>query len=69
MYLMYVDESGDCGLPVNGSPTNHFCLSGLVVHELRWKETLSELAAFRRWLRGRYSVNIEDELHAADMID
>ena len=68
MYLMYVDESGDCGLPTDGSPSNLFCLSGLVVHELRWKDTLAELARFRRWLRGRYKINVEDELHAAEMI-
>jgi len=29
---MYVDESGDPGLV--GSPTEHFLLTGLVVHEL-----------------------------------
>ncbi|MEX0774754.1 MAG: DUF3800 domain-containing protein [Phycisphaeraceae bacterium] len=69
MYLMYVDDSGDCGMPADGSPSNFFCLSGLVVHELRWKDTLGELARFRRWLRGRYGVNIEDELHAAEMIN
>jgi len=34
---MYVDESGDSGLPSDGSPTRYFCLSGLVVHELRWQ--------------------------------
>ena len=68
MYLMYVDDSGDCGMPGDGSPSQLFCLSGLVVHELRWRDTLSELALFRRWLRGRYKVNIEDELHAAEMI-
>jgi hypothetical protein len=69
MYLMYVDDSGDCGMPADGSPSNLFCLSGLVVHELRWKQTLADLAAFRRWLRCRYKVNIEDELHAAEMIN
>jgi hypothetical protein len=68
MYLMYVDDSGDCGMPADGSPSHLFCLSGLMVHELRWKETLAELARFRRWLHSRYTVNIEDELHAADMI-
>jgi hypothetical protein len=67
MYLMYVDDSGDCGMPADGSPSNLFCLSGLVVHELRWRDTLSDLAAFRRWLWARYKINIEDEIHAADM--
>ena len=38
MYFLYADESGDVGL--NNSPTNYFCLSGFVVHELRWHETL-----------------------------
>lgn len=68
MYLMYVDDSGDCGLPSDGSPSALFCLSGLVVHEMRWKETLDDLAAFRRWLYQKYKVNIEDELHTAEMI-
>jgi len=65
---MYVDESGDCGMPADGSPSHLFCLSGLVVHELRWKETLAQLADFRRWLYRRYGVNIDDELHAAEMV-
>lgn len=68
MYLMYVDESGDCGLPADGSPTRYFCLTGLVVHELRWLETHSQLLRFRRWLKRKYHVYLEDELHAAEMI-
>lgn len=68
MYLMYVDDSGDCGMPADGSPSNLFCLSGLVVHELRWRDTMAELIRFRHWLKGRYKVYLEDEIHAADMI-
>ena len=68
MYLMYVDECGDCGMPADGSPTNLFCLSGLVVHELRWRDTIAELLRFRHWLRSRYHVYIDDEIHAAAMI-
>jgi len=34
VYLMYVDESGDTGL--DGSPTDHFVLTGFVVHEADW---------------------------------
>ncbi|MGC9261037.1 MAG: DUF3800 domain-containing protein [Phycisphaerae bacterium] len=67
MYLMYVDESGDCGLPADGSRTNLFCLAGLVVHELRWRDTLADLARFRHDLWKRYKINIEDELHAGDI--
>jgi hypothetical protein len=68
MYLMYVDESGDCGMPSAGSPSTLFCLSGLVVHELRWRDTMSQLLSFRHWLKGRYKVYLDDELHAAEMI-
>ena len=35
MFLMYVDESGDCGL--QNSPTRYLVLTGLVIHELRWQ--------------------------------
>ena len=69
MYLMYVDESGDCGMPADGSRTNLFCLAGLVVHELRWRDTLADLARFRHDLWKRYKINIEDELHAGDMVN
>ncbi len=69
MYLMYVDESGDCGMPADGSPTRYFCLTGLVVHELRWRDTLADLRQFRHWLKRQYHVYLEDELHAADMLN
>jgi hypothetical protein len=67
---MYVDESGDTGLcpPGGKSPTRYFCLTGLVVHELRWTETLNELKRFRHWLKWKYKVYLDDELHAADML-
>jgi hypothetical protein len=68
MYIMYADESGDTGLPASGSPTRYFCLSGVVVHELRWKEVLGRLTQFRRWLRHKYSIHLEDELHHAEMV-
>lgn len=38
MHLMYVDESGDTG--VTNSPTKHFALSSLIVHELHWEAAL-----------------------------
>ena len=69
MYLMYVDESGDCGMPADGSPSRFFCLAGAVVHELRWLDTMEQLLTFRRWLKGRYKVYLDDELHAADMLN
>ncbi|MES9861827.1 MAG: DUF3800 domain-containing protein [Candidatus Thiodiazotropha sp. 4PDIVS1] len=41
MYFLYADESGDVG--TKNSPTKYFCLSGFVVHELRWHETLEAI--------------------------
>ena len=66
MYFLYADESGDVGL--NGSPTGLFCLSGLVVHELRWHETLESIIAFRREMKAKYGLKLRDEIHAADFI-
>jgi len=66
MYLLYVDESGDAG--INGSPTQYFALSGFVVHELRWHETLEEIINFRRNLRAKYGLKLREELHAAHYI-
>lgn len=68
MYLMYVDESGDCGMPSDGSPTNLFCLSGLVVHELCWRSMVEELTRFRHWLMRRYGVFTDEELHVGAML-
>ena len=68
MFLMYVDESGDCGLPSAGSPTTLFCLAGVVVHELAWHDTINQLLQFRRWLRRKHGIPQEAELHTAEMI-
>lgn len=66
MYLMYVDESGNVGL--NGSPTRYFVLTGLVVHELRWQQTLDELIAFRRELKAAFGLKLREEIHASPML-
>ncbi len=67
MYLMYVDESGDSGL-VN-SPTRYFVLSGLVLHELRWRECLEQLIEFRKGLRDEFGIKLREELHASDLVN
>ncbi len=66
MYLMYVDESGDTGL-VN-SNTRYFALTGLVVHELRWRTYLDELIRFRRSMRQSFGLKLREEFHAARFI-
>lgn len=67
MYLMYVDESGDTGL-IN-SPTRYFALSGIVVHESRWRDFVSALIAFRRTLRTAYGLPVRGEIHASVFIN
>lgn len=64
---MYVDESGDSGL-IN-SPTEYFVLSGLVVHESRWRDFLAALIALRRKLRASYGLPVRTEIHAAHFIN
>ena len=67
MYLMYVDESGDTG--VLNSPTRHFALSSLVVHELRWDPALQQLIEFRRRMREKFGLLMTEEIHASGMIN
>ena len=64
---MYVDESGDSGM-VN-SPTRYFALTGLVVHELRWRESLNSLIAFRQRMKGAFGLKLREEIHAAAFIN
>src|SRR5258708_2369255 len=66
MYVMYVDESGDTGLI--RSPTTHFVLSGLAVHESRWREFITILVGLRRTLRGVYGLPIRTEIHSTEFI-
>jgi hypothetical protein len=63
---MYVDESGDTGL-VN-SPTRHFALSGLVIHESNWRSFVSAMIVFRKTMRVTYGLPLRHEIHAADYI-
>lgn len=66
MYFIYVDESGDAGL--QNSPSQYFCLSGFVVHEMRWHETLEAIIHFRQYLRKKYGLKLREEIHAAGYI-
>lgn len=68
MYMMYVDESGDCGL-LPQSPTRYFILTGLVVHELRWQGVLNQLADFRRQMRTKFGLLMREEIHSTKLIN
>ena len=66
MYLMYVDESGDTGH--DGSPTDHFVLTGFVVHETDWLDYLERLVAFRRRMGAAFGLPLRTELHASHLL-
>lgn len=66
MFLMYVDESGDCGL--QGSPSRFFALTGVVLHELRWKSSLEQLLNFRRRMKNAFGLKLREEIHASAFI-
>ena len=63
---MYVDESGDTGLI--RSPTNHFCLVGIVVHETNWRPFMDAMVQFRRTMKSAHGLPIRTEIHAAEYI-
>lgn len=63
---MYVDESGDTGIV--DSPTEFFVLSGLVMHELRWRDCVSRIYDFRKRIRDKFGLRIREEIHASHMI-
>lgn len=63
---MYVDESGDTGL--DGSPTDHFVLAGVVIHESDWVASLERLVAFRRRMRATFGLALRTELHASHLL-
>ncbi|MDO8295294.1 MAG: DUF3800 domain-containing protein [Caulobacter sp.] len=66
MYIMYVDESGDSGL-IN-SPTRYFALSGIIVHESRWRDLHDHLLAFRKTLKGVYGLPVRTEIHSSEYV-
>lgn len=66
MYIMYADESGDTGLV--RSPTAHFALASVVVHERHWRDFITALIAFRKTLRVTYGLPLRVEIHAAEFI-
>ncbi len=63
MYLMYVDESGDTGFKPGA--TSYFALSGIVIHESRWRDFVTVMKTFRQTLRAAYGLPVRVEIHAS----
>jgi hypothetical protein len=51
-----------------GSPTSHFALSGMVIHESRWRDFAILISTFRKTLRTVYGLPVRTELHASQFI-
>jgi len=66
MYFLYVDESGDVGTKAGSSPK--FALSGMVLHELVWHDTLQAIINFRKQLRQTSGLKLREEIHAHQML-
>ncbi len=66
MYLSYVDESGDVG--TFNSPSQYFVLSALIIHESQWLSFVDDLVEFRRYLKGKYRLMMNEEIHASEFI-
>ena len=63
MYFAYVDESGDDGML--NSPTPHFTLACVLVHEREWMKALDHLVAFRGYLKDQFGIKRNVELKAS----
>ena len=66
MYLMYVDECGDCGLKPGSSSL--FILSAIILHESYWTDVMTKLGEQRAEFRSRYGFGMDQELHACEMM-
>lgn len=66
MYLMYVDESGDTGL--GQSPTRYFGLSGLIIHESRWRDFINAMTTFRKTMKAVHGLPLRTEIHASEYL-
>ncbi|PPK87326.1 uncharacterized protein DUF3800 [Neolewinella xylanilytica] len=67
MYLMYIDESGDTGH--NNSPTDHFVVSAIVIHEEDWLNVLNDFIKFRRAVKEKFGLKMSEEIHAAPWLN
>jgi hypothetical protein len=67
MFLIYIDESGDTGH--KNSPTKYFVLSAIILHETNWQNTFEDLVMFRRSLRTRFGLKMNEEIHASEFIN
>ena len=57
MYLVYIDESGDTGLPQSQKSKNEvYTLSALIVRDTDWLSSLDQLVKFRGFLFREFGI-------------
>lgn len=66
MFLMYVDECGDCG--TGDGSSDYFILSAMVVHESQWTTFMSQCALAFDSVFERYGIPRRLELHAKETL-
>lgn len=70
LYLIYIDESGDCGQYIGpGGSTAYFVLSGLMVPEAAWYYEQDTLWRIRLHLQKKYGLSPFVELHGSELIN
>ncbi len=69
MYLVYIDDSGDIGLPSQTKTiTKGYVLSAMLIKDINWLSTLDQIIKFRRFLYQRFKLKQSSELKASFLI-
>jgi hypothetical protein len=70
---MYVDESGDPGLIIPGTPlarqpSRHYILTGFIIPASEWRTYLAEIVDIRRYIKKHYGLLMRIELHGSEIV-
>lgn len=70
MYFVYIDDSGDTGLPTGTNPqqTIAYTLSAVLIRDVDWLSTLNEISKFRGFLQKNFGIKHSAELKANYLI-
>lgn len=64
MYLVYIDDSKD-----DNSQKIRLCsFAALLIPDDTWRDALNQVKEFRQWLKNKYGIYINKELHACEFV-
>lgn len=73
MYLLYTDESGDCGefdsKKSNQTGSPYFIVTGAMLRADKWKNALENLKSFRKKIAQQGYLPYDIEFHCSELID